>query len=154
DMDEQHQSQNIIGQIRAPEQDMFLEEIARLANLGVGQWITINVSGVNVCGRTMSGRDYFTRIADQVGRSDFTGNTGDIDFAKILSDNYRDYTRIYDKPEDAGEDWTPPKPGYLHLEMARILTPNGSSIPSSKDLLWRGRLSSIDGFSLAQIEQS
>ncbi|MBP2494733.1 hypothetical protein ABID82_005656 [Methylobacterium sp. PvP062] len=134
-------------------QDIFLEEIARLANLGIGQWVTLMVSGTTICGRTLSGRDFFSRIADQAASYQFTGKVGDVDFASILSNNYRDYTRLYDKPDGAPEDWAPPKVGYIHLEMAKILL-NGSMVPSGDGMLWRGSLSSINGFALSRLELS
>ncbi len=35
---------------------------------------------------------------------------------------------------------------YIHLKDARIYSPQGEGIPSSKPLWWRGKLSSVDGF--------
>lgn len=42
-------------------------------------------------------------------------------------------------------------PEYIHLREAKMYLSQGKGMPSYGEALWRGRISSIDGFSLGEI---
>jgi hypothetical protein len=52
------------------------------------------------------------------------------------------YSKIYSEPPPEGQP-----PSYIHLKDARIFAPGQNPIPSS-GLLWRGRISCVEGFSM------
>lgn len=55
-------------------------------------------------------------------------------------------------PEPRGEEAAPP-PSYIHLKNARVYH-GQSQIPQRFDgILWRGRLSMINGFTVGEVQQ-
>lgn len=127
------------------EQDWFLRSILEnVIGLGVDMGVTFTVGGSIVSGMLISGRKYFELLGDGLAASSKSGD----DIQAILGETWRQNTAIYDKPEDAGDDWRAPPLGYVHLREARYYVPGQDPIPTNAGLLWRGKLSSIDGFSL------
>lgn len=128
--------------------DWFLETIVRVyAGNGITLGVTLTVGGACITGTLISGKRYFTELSAMlraVSKSD-----GDI--AEVISDTVKTYTGLYDKPEDAPDDWDERPVGYIHLMGARYVSPSGEQMPSAPGMLWRGKLSAVDAFSVGEI---
>lgn len=125
-----------------PQRDWFLDTLVDLANrLGSGMGVTLNIKGTVIHGNLISGKLYFEELAKQV-----EPNPPDDPNQVIIADAFRGL--ISKMGEDVysfdKEDEDRPPPNFIHLKDARILTGNGL-IPSNEGVLWRGRLTSVDG---------
>ena len=71
--------------------------------------------------------------------------------------SYKTYVDGFIPPKtDSQQDETATESGernYIHLRNVKFYVSSGNPIPSneSKEIFWRGKLSSIDGFSLAKL---
>ena len=128
--------------------DWFLQNHIEIClKTGLEMGITLTVSGAIVSGILISGKTYFDELGDSIQR----GVSGSVEVAQALGKSWKQFTKIYEKPEGVDDDWEPPLPGYIHLRDARVFAPGGRAIPSNGGVLWRGKLSSIDGFSMGNL---
>jgi len=123
--------------------DWFLEEFVDSINgtdseLG----ITLTVGGILVSGVIISGHKYFQGLAASM---------------KILTPEGQENTEEYFK--SFGEIYLKPKepnskpPSFIHLKDAMFYQPGlGQPIPSSDGVLWRGRISEVDGFMMGSLK--
>lgn len=129
--------------------DWFLESTVRdLVNRGIEISITLTVGGAYVTGMLISGKRYF----EELGATLVNASRSPDDTAAILGEAWKGYTAIYEQPADAPEDWQPPPVGFVHLRNARYIAPGQQAMPAKGQMLWRGKLSSIDGFSIGTID--
>lgn len=131
--------------------DWFLRNtISTLTPLGVELGITVMVGGMVVSGTLISGAKYFEEMGNSI-----QGKGGEQeDVVNAIAESWKAWKVIYDKPEDAPDDWKPEQTSFIHLRDARVFAPGQPSLPSNQGVLWRGKLSSIDGFTMAQISDS
>ena len=121
--------------------DWLLESlIEKYVGIGVGMGITLNVKGLLVTGTLCTSQEYLKGVSELIGAAN-----KDDELTQAMAGAFGAYTAVYEKPEGAGEDWVPPRIGYVHLKNAKILTPGQKAMPNDP-IWWRGRLSSIDGF--------
>jgi len=92
----------------------------------------------------ISGKKYFEELSDLMAQN--SKAPGDVQAA--LSEAWKSYSVIYEKPEDAPDDWQPPRVAYIHLRDARYFAPGQSPVPTNTGVLWRGKLTEVDGFSI------
>ena len=128
-------------------QDWLLELVSKFAHSGVSQSVTLFVGGAVISGEIISGQDYFEEMAKIAESANFHGPDGSEKILSEMSQGYRKFKKFYDKPDDAGDDWTTPTDYYIHLKGARVFTSNGT-IPGRGDFLWRGRISCVDAWSI------
>ena len=130
--------------------DWFLQDIIRLVDLGLSMGITLTVGGTVISGQLISGKVYFEKIATLVrgGSTNLGGDT-----LSAIGDSFERYTAIYDKPDDADENWRSSLATYIHLERARHYIPGQHGMPGD-GTLWRGRLAEVSGFSLGEYNYS
>lgn len=129
--------------------DWFLANQIWFADaFNVEQGVTLNVGGVLVSGTLISGRTYFREIAETIRNA--TRGTHSEEFGQILGRNHEMFNEIF--PERGEHDETyPQRPtSYIHLRDARIIGSNGYMIGNNA-VLWRGKLSSVDGFSFGNL---
>jgi hypothetical protein len=139
---------DISSTLKPPDHDIFLASLVSLANtLGVEQGITLAVGGALISGQLIGGRQYFEELAAVVTSG---ATTGDQEVRSGIADSFRAWTAIYDKPDPLPDDYIAPVPGYIHLRDARWIYPGGTVIPTNRGVLWRGKISAIDGFCLGQ----
>ncbi|MGH2341116.1 gas vesicle accessory protein GvpU [Segnochrobactraceae bacterium EtOH-i3] len=123
--------------------DWFLIELIEdLASNNIEISITISIGGSIISGMLISGRKYFEEIALAVGSK----STQKGDICDVISSVWKSKTSIYSKSENSSEDFELGEINYIHLKDARFHAPGQSSMPSGKGVLWRGKISSIDGF--------
>ena len=126
------------------QEDWFLQSMIEvIINRGVEIGVTMSVGGSIVSGILISGKTYFEELGAVVAAS--SKEEGDV--SEMLGNSWKEYRRLYEKPEDAGDDWEEPRAAYIHLRNARYYAPGNHPIPDG-GVLWRGRLSSVDAFSI------
>jgi hypothetical protein len=93
--------------------------------------LTLNVGGLVVSGLLVSPHRFFKSVAqDTLGTE---AGLGDF-LVKTMENAYSDTF--------SGESVI-----YLHLDQAQIFMPGQPPLPGDRTMLWRGRLSEIDGWS-------
>lgn len=102
--------------------------------------VTISMGGVLISGSLISHSSYFTKLAD--GFSSAFSNIEGADVAEIK----RMMLGFHEKPV-VREGERAPAPQYLHLSDVKVLT--GSNV-TNVNSVWRGKISSIDGFILGR----
>ncbi len=137
--------------------DWYLIEYIKFANKGMRFPVTLYCSGLLVSGILIGGREYFEQSALQVVES-----FSDTEVKEVINKWVKSFADIYpaassdndgDKPVDDDDDLAPPT--YIHLMNAKVFTPGQVPIPGGKEgLLWRGRLSSVDGFTWGKLAVS
>jgi hypothetical protein len=128
--------------------DNIFELLVQVANTSeVELGVTLHVQGQVLTGKLISGETYWSETADRL-RAQGAGPTKLVETLATSMDRVADEYRSSfgeDEPDDAGD----PKSHFLHLRDARTLTPEGP-VPTD-GALWRGRIASIDGFSVGEL---
>lgn len=104
--------------------------------------ITITVSGTVITGTLISGIKYFERMHEVLLRSS----------SKSIASSLTQWKHVYSHPNENSDIYTE-SPRFIHMDNARHFLSNGQTIPS-KGVLWRGKLASVDGFSLGTLESA
>jgi hypothetical protein len=123
----------------------LLVEVANTSDLEMG--VTLHVQGQVLTGKLISGVSYWTETAASL-RAHGAGPTQLVETMASSMDKVADaYRDAYgdDRRDDEGE----PMSAFVHLRDARTLTPAGA-VPTD-GALWRGRVSSVDGFSVGEL---
>jgi hypothetical protein len=125
------------------ETDGFMLGLVRLANdVGLSIELSLQVKGVVVYGKLCSATDYFEELvknfagANAVTEREIAAREGLVE----------GFTEILTKLRSKAETWTP---GDIHLRDVTIEGPQGEV----RAHLWRGRVSSIDGFIIGKRER-
>ncbi|MED3571953.1 gas vesicle accessory protein GvpU [Cytobacillus praedii] len=109
--------------------------------------ITLNIRGSIISGTLISRDKYYDLLAKELESS---GS----ETAKRISDHLMDFNKMSKEREEKErkEKEKNSLPNFIHLKDAKFFSPGiDSSLPKQEGLLWRGRLDSIDGFSLVSI---
>ena len=135
-----------------PISDPFLQEVVDVCNLaGLRVGITLSVGGTIITGQLVGVRDYLREYAKQWAAA-LPAPEGEEHFYAEkwtkAADEYERQLQERNEKIDRGEDVEPlPDPRFIHLADAKYVT--GETItPASGGMLWRGRLSEIDGYSM------
>jgi hypothetical protein len=127
-----------------PAHDWFLKSLLKnMIGEGAEIGVTFTIGGAVISGIMISAEKYF----EELGNTICASSTSQGDFTAVVGESIKGWTALFKRPDDAPEDWAPLPIGYVHLRNAQFFTPGQQPIPSS-GTLWRGKLSSIDGFSL------
>lgn len=148
--DDSHLEEEVINPFDQPEgTDWFLAWIINHAEvLGVEQSVTLSVGGTLITGIVTSGRKYFEGIEALMLNAKSVG-AADQNIPSILSKSYGQWKELY--PDiGSGLELGSQKPKYIHLKNAKTLA-GAHFVPNNNGLLWRGKLSSIDGFTLGEM---
>lgn len=137
-----------------PGHDWMLARVIAFAdNYRIEQSITLFCGGVIISGIVISGREYCRGLAETVrGYPVFGGKeAGDGPLlTAVMAEAYRRFEAEYPPFELESED--PPRfPDHIHLRDARIVTPGQSPKPP-EGMLWRGKMTAVDGFTLSRLE--
>lgn len=125
------------------EKDVILSSFVFAANSKEAQLemgVTLNVGGTIVSGILIGYNKYLESIKlqfDQKPGGEFVASFMD----KFLSA----------VEEEKIEEEDVVLPIYIHLKDARFFTPGNNPIPNNGGILWRGKLSSIDGFNFGAL---
>lgn len=111
---------------------------------GVEVTVTLNVNGVVVSGSLIGAKDYYEGITEA------SKELQDLTLSKIIAKKFTDLKEAYSKQrqeEDEEED-KENSPTFIHLKNATYFGKDGQPITTNSGTWWRGRISSIDGFSI------
>ncbi len=124
----------------------MLVHVANTSDVEMG--ITLHVHGQMVTGRLISGNTYWSESAADL-RASGKGPTELIEaMAESMERVAEEYRATYTDSETVAEH--PSMTAFLHLRNAHTLGPQG---PTPTDgALWRGRLSSVDGFTFGELK--
>ncbi|MET3508056.1 gas vesicle accessory protein GvpU [Halalkalibacter oceani] len=98
--------------------------------------ITLNVGGAIVSGTMVSAKHYFSTMSET-----FAGGN---EISHHLSDQLAQAGEAAKKSEE-------PSASFIHLKEAKVYCGDSNPTPSEGEVLWRGKLSEIDGFYLGKI---
>ncbi|MCM3716104.1 hypothetical protein M3202_18845 [Alkalihalobacillus oceani] len=98
--------------------------------------ITLNVGGAIVTGTMVSAKHYFSTMSET-----FAGGN---EISHHLSDQLAQAGEAAKKSEE-------PSASFIHLKEAKVYCGDSNPTPSEGEVLWRGKLSEIDGFYLGKI---
>jgi len=130
--------------------DWFLQSIIdTVINEGIDIGVTLTIGGTIISGMLIGGRKYFEQLGDMLADQ----SKDDDDITNVLGTGWKQYSEIYSKPEGTPDGWRPPAASYIHLKDAKIFMPGQKPIPTNNGFLWRGRLSSVDGFSIGNLSE-
>ena len=126
--------------------DWFLQHLVDLVNQTreTTFGVTITVGGQVISGVMIGGAEYFHLFADDMAQGCLLGGMSQ-DEADSIKESLASNAKTYEPSEN-----DPGNPIYIHLKNARHFYGNGS-IPSNSGMLWRGKLESVDGFSLGAL---
>lgn len=123
----------------------FLPDLVQIAQGAEPRpFVTLTAGGLLVTGELVDGEAWFAELAE---RTDSIP-AGSIDPALVarLKQLLTGFAARYQHPGQ-GEPASG-EPEHLHLRNAKVYHPSGSPIPSGEGVLWRVRLSAVEGFSL------
>jgi hypothetical protein len=125
------------------DQDEFLTRLVGLANRrGLGIRVALQVHGTTVMGELCSATDYWSELSEQVARVD--AHTPPAVAARDqMAADFKAIGASLRKRLDHDES-APRVPIHIHLRNAIVSVGVGNLAAP----LWRGRLASVDGFSL------
>ena len=125
----------------APSGDWLLEMLVGAANRqpGLAFDLTLNVRGTVVTGTLIGAKEFFEEYGRAMGLAGLPRL--EEDFRAVGEELQRALSAL---PEGAGPV---PPPHFVHLKDARMLT-GPELVPTNRGVLWRGHLSSVDGFSV------
>ncbi|SFE92600.1 gas vesicle accessory protein GvpU [Alteribacillus iranensis] len=100
--------------------------------------ITLNVNGTHVSGTMIPASDYLSELANE-----FTDDETESSIHEQLV-----------RASESLDSNSHTEANYIHLKEANLFSESGASFPSKGSVLWRGRLSEVDGFFLGKIKES
>lgn len=130
------------------EQDYMLATWVSFANKGqLSLSITLQVHGMLISGDLIGISEYFSLQGEL-----FAQNLPK-DQSQVWSQRFAELAETM-KQNIATEGGDAPPPMHVHLRNAQILHANGELIPQRQDLLWRGRLASVDAWWIGRLSKS
>lgn len=108
--------------------------------------ITLNVSGTIITGNLVSRQRYWQGVVE-----DFKSSENET--ARLIGESLGDFEAEdeNESPEENVQDDTDFEQfNFIHLKNATFLT-NGKNIPTNRGVHWRGRVDSVDGFTLGNL---
>ncbi|MFP7492428.1 gas vesicle accessory protein GvpU [Terribacillus saccharophilus] len=97
--------------------------------------ITLHVNGTLVTGTIVSAASYFSSLRDSISEEN--------DVAKQLKEALQQAKESADKRQGDVE--------YIHLKNMVAYLAENKTTPSDTELLWRGKISEVDGFFLGRM---
>ncbi|KMJ57773.1 gas vesicle protein GvpU [Bacillus sp. LL01] len=117
--------------------DSILEFFVQAANIhGFSLDITLNVNGAVISGTLIPAKDYFETMSE------------------TFEDGNEVAQKISDQLAAAGESFESSKEAeanFIHLKNTKVYCGDSKPTPSEGKILWRGKLSEVDGFFLGRI---
>lgn len=137
--------------IKESQNDWVIEELVNWSNLGsltIG--ISILVSGTIISGKLIGVKEYYYLYGKQwIDSVDFT----DPESAKNFENRWKtlgdEAERNLKETMEKGGMIEPPH--FIHLKEAKVIS-GSLLVPSNHGMLWRGKISTINGFSLGSLE--
>ncbi|OCA92170.1 gas vesicle protein GvpU [Bacillus wudalianchiensis] len=117
--------------------DSILEFFVQAANkYDFSLDITLNIKGAVVTGTIISAQEYFDRLSRLFEDGD--------EVAQMLSEQLEDAGEAAHAQDNA-------EAYFIHMKDTKVYCGDSKPTPSKGEILWRGKLSEIDGFFLGKI---
>lgn len=132
----------------APSKDWFLQFVVNLANNNQFELdITLTLGGILVSGSLTGVRNYFYELGDY-----FAGSFNSIESSEEMRATFK---KLGEQCSCVSPTEKTETPSYIHLKNARFYDAQGNSISqSSAGVLWRGRISEVQGFAPGLINKT
>lgn len=125
--------------------DNFLQGLVNLCNNTESTMsITLCIGGGLITGTLIGGEEYFNLFHEALVASGFPAEEAEI---------FKEFGQIYrdQRDKEKKENYSPPQ--FIHLKDAHVFNGGPVAIPTNQGIIWRGRLTEIDGFLLGSISQ-
>jgi hypothetical protein len=137
-------------------EDSFLHALVRLADSEIEFAVTLSVGGLLISGTIIRFSEYLKLFGNQISASTPELQDEVTRTFVALADKAQDAERERERKkeiwqsvgEDPEDDFTP---RYIHLKDAKFFLAADNGIPTQGGTLWRGKIVSVDGFSLGLI---
>ncbi len=127
--------------------DRFLEYLVQqVEETGIGFSVTLCIRGLVVYGNMIRSKIYYDLVSEIFNKSNLTSSTQDPNEIKMADDYFESYQEFV---KDMRKFSQVDSFNYIHLEHARIISPGFEPIITGA---WRGKISSVDAFSLGHEE--
>lgn len=103
--------------------------------------ITLYMKGSVISGRLISSDDFIVGFVRSLSTDVSEGEDGEA---------RQQLTKLFTGDVETLDGQNSPPPNYIHLRNARVFTPGQRPIPQN-GVLWRGRISEVDGFSIGEL---
>lgn len=124
--------------------DHLLQHLVGVANdAGISMGITLYVSGAVVSGTLIGGGHFFELMKEAV-----EGDNVNPKIKEGFGGMFDSYAKIYTAPPEIRS-----APSFIHLMGAKVFMPGQPPMPTA-GMLWRGRITSVSGFSLGSFSVS
>ncbi|MBW3110414.1 MULTISPECIES: gas vesicle accessory protein GvpU [Bacillaceae] len=123
-----------------PGKDSILEFFVQASNKhDFSLDITLNVAGAVITGTLVSAKEYFDSLSE-------TFEDGS-DVAQKLSEELA-------KAGESVEENQSTEANFIHLKNTKVYCGDSKPTPSKGKIMWRGKISEVDGFFLGKIAES
>jgi len=128
--------------------DPNLSVLVRIANTGaMTMGVTLLVGGAVVSGLLVGSIEYFESLASRLEEEGGEGGQALADVYRTQAGEFREQM-----PSDFDEAFGAPYVAtFIHLKNAHVFSPSGAYIPKNQGTHWRGRLDSVDAWSIGSI---
>ena len=131
-----------------PNLDGFLRLLTNFVNgTDRAMPVVLTVGGFVIAGDLVSGHKFFEAIADSIVKDVNDVSAEDAAGLKSFADDFRSFGEPYLKEIDENT----PLPVYVHLRNAITLHHSGKPIPAKGGAWWRGKIASVDGYTLGTV---
>ncbi|HEY4303754.1 MAG TPA: hypothetical protein VGM82_04770 [Gemmatimonadaceae bacterium] len=118
-----------------------------LQGADVGIPVILTVGGALISGYAIGGATWLKRFGQQWKNGfDNLAEEGPEEAAQAGAFFENKYAQIADRVYGNPDDPSKPLPSFIHLRDARLYHPSGAVPVDGEGMLWRGRLTAVDGF--------
>lgn len=124
----------------ASSKDSVLEFFVQASNKhGFALDITLNVNGAVVSGTMISAKEYFDTLSETFE-----------DGSEVAQNLSEQLSRASESIEENGSG----EAHFIHLKNTKVYIGDSKSTPSKGQIIWRGKLSEVNGFFLGKISDA
>ena len=130
-----------------PNKDYFLQGLVSIVdqNNSTSIGVILHVGGLIISGKLVSEQSYFKGISMEMVAENLHEHLRD-DFREAFQKIARAAHELDNSEAIAGPNKSLPE--FIHLKDAKMYPDSKEPIPDNKGILWRGRISAVDGFSI------
>ncbi len=130
-----------------PSKDYFLQGLVSIVdqNNFTSIGVILHVGGLIISGKLVSEQSYFKGISIEMVSENLHEHLRD-DFREAFQKLAHAAHELDNSEASSGPNKSLPE--FIHLKDAKMYPDSKEPIPDNKGILWRGRISAVDGFSI------